>query len=64
MGIGEGTNFPAPTLIKDDGSDSDFKAVKISDSEKAAILAKMKEAGLDECIAEMNEDQESGMTMQ
>jgi len=24
----------------------------------------MKEAGLDECIAEMNEDQNTGMTMQ
>ena len=52
------------TLMKADGSDCDFKVVEIADSEKAAILAKMKEAGLDEAIAEMNEDQDSGMTMQ
>jgi len=52
------------TLIKADGSDCDFKAVEITDSEKNAILAKMKEAGLDECIAEMSEDQDSGMTIQ
>ena len=52
------------TLIKDDGTDCDFKEVRIADSEKAAIFAKMKEAGLDEAIAEMNENQDSGMAMQ
>ncbi|MFA7135883.1 MAG: hypothetical protein WC125_08485 [Bacteroidales bacterium] len=51
------------TLIKDDGTGCDFKAVEITDSEKEAIIAKMKEVGLDECIAEMNEDQDSGMSM-
>ena len=52
------------TLIKADGSDCDFKAVEIADGEKATILAKMKEAGLDEAIAEMNGDQDASMTMQ
>lgn len=52
------------TLIKADGSYCDFKAVELADSEKDAILTKMKEAGLDECIVEMNEEQDSGMTMQ
>ena len=52
------------TLIKDDGTDCDFKAVEMASSEKAAILAKMKEAGLDKLIAEMNEDQDAGMIMQ
>ena len=52
------------TLIKADGSGCDFKAVEISDSEKAVLLAKMKEAGLDEAIAEMNGDQDASMTMQ
>lgn len=52
------------TLIKADGSDCDFQTVEVTDSEKDAILAKMKEAGLDECIMEMNEEHDSGMTMQ
>jgi hypothetical protein len=41
------------TLIKADGSDTDFVAVEITDSERDVILAKLKEAGLDQCIAEM-----------
>ena len=52
------------TLIKADDSDCDFQAVELADSEKDAILTKMKEAGLEECIVEMNEDQDSGMAMQ
>jgi hypothetical protein len=39
------------TLIKANGSDSDFVAVEITDSERAAILEKLREAGLDECVA-------------
>ena len=35
----------------------------ISNSERNAILKIMKEAGLDECIAVMNEDQNAGMGM-
>ena len=52
------------TLIKADGSDCDFKAVELTDSEKDTILTKMKEAGLDECISEMNEDQDADISMQ
>jgi len=52
------------TLMKADGTDCGFKEVEMADSEKAAILAKMKEAGLDEAIAEMNGDQDASMTMQ
>jgi hypothetical protein len=55
------------TLIKADGSDSDFVAVEITDSEKAAILEKLREAGLDECVAEMEQDtdpdEDAGMTL-
>ena len=53
------------TLIKADGSDCDFKAVELADSEKEAVLAKMKEAGLDGCIAEMqsNPDEDEGMKL-
>jgi len=41
------------TLIKADGSDCDFVEVELADSEREAILAKMKDAGLDDCVAEM-----------
>jgi hypothetical protein len=51
------------TLIKADGSDSDFIAVELADSEREAILEKLKEAGLDECIAEMRQEADEGMTM-
>jgi hypothetical protein len=53
------------TLIKADGSDSDFVAVGLSDSERDAILEKLREAGLDECIAEMQgePDDSEGLTM-
>jgi hypothetical protein len=51
------------TLIKADGSDSDFVAVELSDSERETILAKLKESGLDECVAEMdgNTDEDEGI---
>ncbi len=52
------------TLITADGSDRDFQEVEVSDSEKEAIIFAMKEAGLDKCIAEMNEDQDTGITLQ
>ena len=52
------------TLIKSDGTNGDFKVVEMADSENVAILAKMKEAGLDEVLAEMNESQDSNITMQ
>jgi len=51
------------TLIAADGSDHDFVAVELADSEREAILAKMKEAGLDDCVAEMSKNQDSGMVM-
>jgi hypothetical protein len=53
------------TLIKADGSDSDFVAVELADSERDAIFEKLREAGLDECIAEMRDEQneDEGMTM-
>jgi hypothetical protein len=54
------------TLIKADGSNSDFVAVELADSEREAILAKLKEAGLDECVAEMRDnanDEDEGITM-
>ncbi|MDR1570273.1 MAG: hypothetical protein LBS72_07285 [Oscillospiraceae bacterium] len=53
------------TLINADGSDSDFVAVELADSEREAILAKLREAGLDECVAEMQSDadESEGMTM-
>ncbi|MDR2525664.1 MAG: hypothetical protein LBC83_05730 [Oscillospiraceae bacterium] len=53
------------TLLKADGSDSDFVAVELADSERDAILEKLREAGLDECIAEMRDepDESEGLTM-
>ena len=53
------------TLIKADGSDSDFVAVELADSEREAILEKLREAGLDECIAEMQSDadESEGLTI-
>ncbi|MDR1465385.1 MAG: hypothetical protein LBJ11_08825 [Oscillospiraceae bacterium] len=52
------------TLIKADGSDSDFIAVELADSERDAILEKLREAGLDECIAEMQSDPDEDVGMQ
>jgi hypothetical protein len=53
------------TLIKADGSDSDFIAVELADSERDAILEKLREVGLDECITEMQSDpdESEGLTM-
>jgi hypothetical protein len=53
------------TLIKADGSDSDFVVVKLSDNERNAILEKFHDAGLDECITMMRDEQNdaSGLTM-
>jgi hypothetical protein len=53
------------TLIKADGSDSDFVAIKLADTERTAILEKLREAGLDECVAELQSDPDKnvGMTM-
>ncbi|MDR2513592.1 MAG: hypothetical protein LBD02_00060 [Christensenellaceae bacterium] len=51
------------TLIKADGSDSGFVAVELADSEKTAILEKLREAGLDECIVEMQEDSDESECM-
>jgi hypothetical protein len=53
------------TLIKADGSDSDFVAVELVNSEHDAIFEKLQDAGLDECIAEMRDEQneDEGMTM-
>jgi hypothetical protein len=48
------------TLITADGSDSDFVAVELTDSERDAILTKLREAGLDECVAEMQADPDEG----
>jgi hypothetical protein len=52
------------TLIRADGSDSDFVAVELTDSERKAVLEKLKDAGLDECVAEMRcgQDEDAGMT--
>jgi hypothetical protein len=48
-----------------DGGEIATKTVDdLTDDEKEVILALMKEAGLDELVAEMNEDQGAGMTMQ
>ncbi|MDR1410044.1 MAG: hypothetical protein LBJ12_07275 [Oscillospiraceae bacterium] len=52
------------TLIAADGSDSDFVAVELADSERDAILAKLREAGLDECIAEMNAEPDEGIKLE
>ena len=49
----------------DDGSPEEAVYVEdISDNERETILQLMRDAGLDECIAEMNEDQDAGMTLQ
>ena len=52
------------TLIKADGSCGDFTVFELADCEKEVILAKMKEAGLDECIALMNEGPDTNIVMQ
>jgi hypothetical protein len=55
------------TLIKAGGSDSDFVAIELADSERTAILEKLREAGLDECVAEMEQDtdpdEDAGLTL-
>jgi hypothetical protein len=55
--------FDVDQRFSTDTADSDFIAVELADSERAAILEKLKEAGLDECIAEMRQDSDEGMTM-
>jgi hypothetical protein len=51
------------TLFKADVPDCDFMAFKLADSERAAILEKLREAGLDECVAEMETEETSGLQM-
>jgi tetratricopeptide (TPR) repeat protein len=52
------------TLITADGSDSDFVAVELADTERDAILTKLREAGLDECVAEMQAEPDEDVGIQ
>ena len=61
----DGNRLDAYYIIQHaDGADSDPVPVDLADSEREAILTSMKEAGLDDCVAEMSEEPESGVTMQ
>jgi hypothetical protein len=51
------------TLMKADGSDSEFVVVELAGTERAAILEKLQEAGLDKCVSEMRQESDEGMTM-